>query len=110
MTPDSDDLEQALQQNLAIRRELGTELGKVDGIPAPKQDQGFLYRLGWVLYWACLALIVTYLLFLLFQINFDLANLLTETRTDFAGVVLLLFPILLLYGLGRGIRYVLSGE
>jgi hypothetical protein len=110
MTSDSDDLEQALQQNLKIRRELGIEVGKADGIQPAKPDRGMVYRLGWVLYWACLALIVTWSLFLLFQINFDLAEVLTEMRADFAGVMLLLFPILILYCLGRAIRYVLSGE
>jgi Gpi18-like mannosyltransferase len=111
MTPDSDDLEQALQQNLEIRRELGAEIGKVDGIRPAQQGGGMVYRLGWVLYWACLALIVAWFLFLLFLNDFDLAKLLTEMSTDLASALLLLFiPILILYGLGRAFRYVLSGE
>ena len=61
MTSDSDDLEQALQQNLEIRRELGAELGKVDGIRPAKQGGGIVYRLGWVLYWTCLALMAVWL-------------------------------------------------
>jgi hypothetical protein len=111
MASDSDDLEKALQQNLQIRRELGTEIGKVDGIQPAKQDRGMVCRLGWVLYWACLALIGGWLLFLLLLNNFDLAKLLTEMRTDLANALLLLFiPIIILYGLGRAFRYVLSGE
>ena len=50
MASDSDDLERALQQNLEIRRVLGAEIGKVDGIQPAKRGGGMVYRLGWVLY------------------------------------------------------------
>jgi hypothetical protein len=45
MSSESDDLEKALQQNLKIRRELGAEVGKADGIQPAKQDRGMVYRL-----------------------------------------------------------------
>jgi hypothetical protein len=54
MTSDRDDLEQALQENLKLRRELGDQVAKA------KQGGGFAYRLGWVLYWFCLGLIGLY--------------------------------------------------
>jgi hypothetical protein len=50
MTSDSDDLEEALRQNLKLRRELADEVAKA------KQPGGIAYRLGWVLYWICLVL------------------------------------------------------
>ncbi len=105
MTPDSDDLEQALQQNLEIRRELGADIGKVDGIQPAKQGGGIVYRLGWVLYWACLALTGLWI-----------AVWVGRFFTDFAPLPFLLqvlifwLPALILYGLGRAFRYVLSGE
>ena len=53
MTSDSDDLEQALQENLKLRRELAAN---VTAPKAASKREGTL-RLGWVLYWTCLALI-----------------------------------------------------
>jgi streptomycin 6-kinase len=55
MTSDKDDLEQALQENLRLRRELGVAAGKARG--------GMAYRLGWALFWTCLALIAAWLFF-----------------------------------------------
>ena len=57
MTSDRDDLEQALQENLKLRRELGDQVAKA------KQGGGFAYHLGWVLYWFCLGLIGLYAAF-----------------------------------------------
>ena len=47
MTSGNDDLEDALRQNLKIRRELAAKVAKAKG-------GGITYRLGWVLYWICL--------------------------------------------------------
>ena len=109
MTSDSDDLEQALQQNLKIRRELGVEVGKADGIQPAKQDRGMVYRLGWVLYWSCLLLAGAWALVCLWLI------VTTGSGTPVGDIKLgqwlrAIGPSLLLYGLGRAIRYVLSAE
>ena len=50
MTSESDDFEEALRQNLKLRRELAAKVAKAKG-------GGITYRLGWVLYWVCLGLI-----------------------------------------------------
>jgi hypothetical protein len=54
MTSDGDELEEALRQNLKLRRDLATNIAKTE---AASQQGGTGYRLGRVLYWACLALI-----------------------------------------------------
>ena len=54
MTSDTDDLEQHLRENLELRRELAAEVAKAK---AASQRGGIAYRLGWVLYWACIVLI-----------------------------------------------------
>jgi hypothetical protein len=59
------------------------------------------YRLGWVLYWACLALILAWVLILL---NF------VALSANLASALVLFMPMLVLYGLGRAFRYILSGE
>jgi hypothetical protein len=55
MTSDKDDLEQALQENLRLRRELGAAAGKA--------RSGMAYLLGWALVCVCLALIAAWLFF-----------------------------------------------
>ena len=102
-TSDSDDLERQLRQNLELRRELVAEVAKADS--STKQGGGMSYRLGWVLYWICLGLAVFWVV--VWVLRFF---------TDFAPLPLVLhllvfwLPALLLYGLGRAFRYVLSGE
>ena len=110
MTPDSDDLEQALQQNLEIRRELGAEIGKVDGIQPAKQGGGITYRLGWVLYWACLALIGLYAVFWMVVLQDASWDGIIGDLKHWNTVLVLTLPVVGLYALGRAFRYVLSGE
>ena len=106
MTLDSDDLEQVLQQNLEIRRELGAEIGKVDGIRALKQERGMVYRLGWVLYWACLAIAVGCVAYwLILKVRGHIEDFGMEE-----ALTIVALPPLIIYGLGRAFRYVLSGE
>ncbi len=50
MTSDSDGLEEAVRENLKLRRELAAEVAKAKGA----SQRGGVYQLGWVLYWACL--------------------------------------------------------
>ena len=109
MTPDSDDLEQALQQNLEIRRELGAELGKVDGIRPAKQDRGMVYRLGWVLYWTCLAMAA---LPAFISVIALLTQLGVYSQNEFPSDHILggALIALVLYGIGRAFRYILSAE
>ena len=58
-------------------------------------------RLGWVLYWTCLALIPAWVL---------IVPLFVAMPTNFASVLFLLIPALVLYGIGRAFRYVLAGD
>jgi len=109
MTSESDDLEQALQQNLEIRRELGAEIGKVDGIRRSKPDRGIVYRLGWVLYWACLVIAGAWAAFLLWWASVE-PGVIQDVRGSSYLAVLMMAPFALLYGLGRAFRYVLSAE
>jgi hypothetical protein len=102
MTSDSDDLEEALRQNLKLRRELADEVAKA------KQLGGIAYRLGWVLYWICLALAGAYALLLLTIDNFEFVRNFPHDPWGAAAVVF--FPAIVLYGLGGAFRYVLSGE
>ena len=100
MTSDSDDLEQQLRENLKLRRELVAEVAKAkDGA-----NRGIAYRLGWVLYWTCLALAGTWVAYWLQQ----------STRSEFARdpsmYMVVGFPVLVAYGLGRAFRYILSGR
>ena len=50
MTSDGDGLEEAVRENLKLRSELAAEVAKAKGVG----QRGGVYRLGWVLYWACL--------------------------------------------------------
>jgi hypothetical protein len=112
MTPDSDDLERALKENLAIRRELGAEIGKADGIP-PKQSGGIAYRLGWVLYWTSFLCMALWFVYLFVELASQGLPRTSGEMTLFDGIFLIaafVVPALLMYGLGRVCRYVLSGE
>jgi len=100
MTSDKDELERALQENLQLRRELGAEAHKASG--------GKAFRLGWVLYWACLILAAAWVVSL---------SLVTISSPAGPGQILvpitaafIFVPAFVLYGLGRAFRYVLSGE
>jgi hypothetical protein len=112
MTSDSDDLEQELRRNLKLRRELGAKAAKGKAALSVKQGGGTAYRLGWVLYWACLVLIGLYWAWWCLQLS-------GSSWKDIQGMALaaplrlaLLFglPALVLYGIGRALRYILSGE
>jgi len=68
------------------------------------------YRLGWVLYWACLALAGAAALMIILTLLFVSAGEFVSA-SEFVGA-LVGFGILALvvYGLGRTFRYILSGE
>ena len=104
MTSETNDLEQELRQNLRLRRELASEVAKVKGA-------GFGYRLGWVLYGACLALAAAWVGgMLLIAGNGSVVEALNTLAGEPLFTALFLgLPALMLYGLGRAFRYFLSG-
>jgi hypothetical protein len=91
-----------IRENVQLRRELAGEVAKAERTRVPV---GMAYRLGWVLYWACLGLAV-----------FWLAVWVGRFFTGFGPLPLLfhvslfLLPTVVLYGLGHALGYVLSGE
>jgi hypothetical protein len=105
MTSDGDELEEALRQNLKLRRDLAANIAKTE---AASQQGGTGYRLGRVLYWACLALIGLYATFWV-VVSQD-ASWNSIILKDWSTVFVLALPIIALYALGRALRYVLSGE
>src|SRR5262245_36289928 len=98
MTAHSDDLEEALQENLKLRRELAAKTRTA----AASQRRGMAYRVGWVLYWTCVALTLV-------AAVVCVATYASTHQADYqflgAGVA-----AFVLYGLGRAFRYVLSGD
>jgi hypothetical protein len=66
-----------------------------------KQGGGIVYRLGWVLYWVCLALIAAWVLFVALFIS---------VTWNAPSILVFGIPSAALYGLGRAFRYVLSGR
>ena len=108
MTCGSDDLEQELRRNLKLRRELGAEAAKGKAALNAKQGGGVAYRLGWVLYWICLVLALLPALVPILVLLDELGLSASGFQRHFALVGAL--AALLLYGLGRAFRYVLSGE
>jgi hypothetical protein len=110
MTSGSDDLEQELRRNLKLRRELGAEAAKGKAALDDKERGGVAYRLGWVLYWACLALIGLYAAFWLVVLQDASWEGIISDLKDWTTVLGLALSIVGLYALGRAFRYVLSGE
>jgi hypothetical protein len=102
MTSDSDDLEEALRENLKLRSELADEVSKAKAA----SQRGVAYRLGSVLYWACLALIAAWVFFFI-SVTFWGGE---EWGSPYDTIFAFVLPILVLYGIGRAFRYVLSGE
>ncbi len=103
MTSDSNDLEEALEENLKLRSQLAAKVAKEE---AASERGGMAYRLGWVLYWICFALAGGWAAFGLWAI-------ITSFASDDIGLrqwAMVVGPSLLLYGLGRAFRYILSEE
>jgi hypothetical protein len=66
------------------------------------------YRLGWVLYWGCLALAAAWVLLLLGFVGVE--TIIQGIEQAPFGSFVAFSPALILYGLGRALRYVLSNE
>jgi hypothetical protein len=106
------DLEEQLQQNLKLRRELGAKIAKA-------RDRNAKDRLGWVLYWTLLAIAGIWVFISLWMLLggfFGLPSAGVEhaievfMRNPLGQLAFMGIPALMLYSLGRAIRYVLSGE
>jgi len=110
MASDKDDLEHELRHNLKLRRKLGAQAGKAEAAISGKQGGGIAYRLGWVLYWICLALGGAWLVFAVTMDGGLDATFAMVARAPLAVLLMHGLPPLVLYGLGRAFRYVLSGE
>ena len=72
-----------------------------------KQGGGVAYRLGWVLYWACFLCAGAWAAFFLWWAWVD-PGVVQDIRQSPINAVLVAAPSLILYGLGRAFRYVLS--
>jgi hypothetical protein len=111
MTSDSDDLEQQLRENLKLRRELAAEVAKARGA---SEGRGSAYRLGWVLYWLCVipAAVLAAVLWTSAVSDAIQQEWWREFDLLSASLALLVIalPSLVLYALGRAVRYMLSGE
>jgi hypothetical protein len=106
MTSDSDDLEEALRQNLKLRRELTAEVAKAK---TATQRGGIASRLGWVLYWTCLTMAVAWAALFLWWAWVD-PGVVDDIRGSPYLAIVVAAPSLVLSGLGRAFRYVLSAK
>ena len=68
------------------------------------------YRLGWTLHWVCLVLITMYALFWLAVLQGSTWQVIRSDLSDWTVLLAVSSPVIVLYGLGRAFRYVLSGE
>jgi TRAP-type mannitol/chloroaromatic compound transport system permease small subunit len=77
-------------------------------------EEAMAHQLGWVLYLSCLAIAVGWAFFFAFVLAVQSGGV-TEmvaavTREPFAFLIWFGLPLLVLYGIGRAFRYVLSNE
>ena len=69
------------------------------------------YQLGWVLYFSCLAIALGWALFFGFVVAVESeVGLVAAIRKDPMMLAVAGIPALVLYGVGRAFRYVLSKE
>jgi hypothetical protein len=108
MASNRDDLEDELRHNLRLRSKLGAEAAKGEAAISGKQGGGAGYRLGWVLYWTCLALVALWVGLDLFA-HWD-SGTIRPSLWYAIDWIRLIIPSLVLFSLGRAFRYVLSGE
>ena len=111
MSSERDDLEQALQENLKLRGKLGRQTWGV-------RERNAKDRVGWALHYASLALAGLWILLWLWMLYDGFSE---QSRGAEHAIKLFMqnplgqlafmgIPVLLLYSLGRSIRYALSGE
>jgi hypothetical protein len=112
MSSEPDDLEQALQENLKIRRKLARKTWEV-------RERNAKDRVGWALYHLSLAFAGLWILlwpWMLYGGFSEEQSRGVEHATrlfmpnPLKQIAFVGIPVLLLYSLGRSIRYALSGE
>ena len=112
MPSEPDDLEQALQENLKIRRKLARKTWEV-------RERNAKDRVGWALYYLSLSFAGLWILLWLWMLYGGFSE--AQSRGIEHAIRLFMqnplrqlpfmgTPVLLLYSLGRAIRYALSGE
>jgi hypothetical protein len=101
------DLEEQLQQNLKLRRELLTTVAKA-------RDKNAKDRWGWALYWILVALAGIWVFICLWMLHGQSSGVEHAIelfmRNPLGQLAFMGIPALLLYSLGRAIRYALSRE
>ena len=113
MTSDNNDLEAALQENLKLRSELAANAAKPE---TTSQRGGIGYRLGWALYWLCLIAVGLWFAVWAIWMAFSQPSFGELPMSEWplsawaAAAAFVAVPALVIYGLGRAVRYVLSGE
>jgi Sec-independent protein translocase protein TatA len=101
------DLEEQLQQNLKLRRELLTTVAKA-------RDRNAKDRWGWALYWILVALAGIWVFVSLWMLHGQSSGvehaIKVFMQNPFGQLSLVGIPALMLYSLGRAIRYALSRQ
>jgi hypothetical protein len=112
MPSEPDDLEKALQENLKIRRKLARKTWDV-------RERNAKDRMGWAFYYTALALAGLWILFWLWILYGGFSEAQSRglehairlfMQNPLKQLVFMGIPVLLLYSLGRSIRYALSRE
>jgi hypothetical protein len=112
MPSEPDDLEKALQENLKIRRKLARKTWEV-------RERNAKDRVGWAFYYTSLALAGLWILFWLWMLDGGFSEAQSRglehairlfMQNPLRQLAFMGIPVLLLYSLGRSIRYALSGE
>ena len=112
MTSEPDDPEKALQENLKIRRKLARKTWEV-------RERNAKDRVGWAFYYTSLALAGLWILLWLWMLYGGFSEAQSRgvehairvfMQNPFGQLAFMGIPVLLLYSLGRAIRYALSRE
>jgi hypothetical protein len=111
MPSEPDDLERALQENLKLRRKLGWKTWKV-------RERNAKDRVGWAFYYTSLALAGLWILLWLCMLYGGFSEqshgiehaIRVFMQNPLGQLAFMGIPVLLLYSLGRAIRFALSGE
>ena len=112
MTSEPDDLEKALQENLKLRRKLGRQTWEV-------RERNAKDRVGCAFYYTSLALAGVWIFLWLWMLYGGFSEAQSRgvehatslfMQNPLRQLAFMGIPVLLLYSLGRSIRYALSGE
>ena len=112
MSSERDDLEQVLQENLKLRRKLGRQTWEV-------RERNAKDRVGYAFYYTSLALAGLWILLWLWMLYGGFSDAQSRgvehaisvfMQNPLGQLAFMGIPVLLLYSLGRAIRFALSGE